>query len=275
MVRAGLRKSDRRGGHKARRAVAASALVLGAIIVPNLADATHASVFELDGNMVNSPVAAPFDWTTFFGATGNRILPLPADFVDSGFDDDYAFPDPSTFTGGSKDILDVAGWSCTDSNNLGGKFDIINAYSTIYEVPAATGDYAAGDQLLFFGIERAATEGDGAMGFWFLHDGSVDCEKTGGGKAPAFTGHHQDGDIFVAAGFSNGGTQATVTAYEWEGGANGALDVDDPLVTGQLCNPNSSHDACGIVNTAQIPTNTDKPWPSPDKNGGALDTNAF
>jgi hypothetical protein len=274
MTRAGLKKASRRGGHKARWAVAASAMVLGALVVPNLADASHASVFELDGDMVNSPAAAPFDWTTFFNAAGGRLT-LPADFVDSGFDADHTFPDPSTFTGGSKDILDVSGWSCSNSNNLGGKFDIINAYSTIYEVPTTANGYTAGDQLLFFGIERAATEGDGAMGFWFLHDGTVDCEKTGGGKAPAFTGTHQDGDIFVAAGFSNGGTEATVTAYEWVGGADGSLNVDEPFVTGQLCNPNSSHDACGIVNTAEIATNAGKPWPSQDKNGGSLDVNAF
>ena len=39
-----------------------------------------------------------------------------------------------------------------------------------------------------------------------------------------------------------------------EGGANGFLDVDNPLVTGQLCNANSSHNACGVVNTAEIAT---------------------
>jgi hypothetical protein len=274
MAKAGRRRS--RGlGSVGRWAGAATALVLGAALVPNLAGATHANVFELDGNTADSPEGSPFDWTTFFNAAGARKTPLPASFVDSGFDADHAFPDNSTFTGGSKDTLDVSGWSCTDSNNLGGKFDIVNAYSTIYEVPAATGTFGAGDQLLFFGIERAATEGDGAMGFWFLKDGSVDCEKTGGGKAPAFTGNHKDGDIFVAAGFSNGGTQASVTAYLWKGGANGFLDVDNPLVTGALCGPTGSHSACGIVNTAEIPTDAGKPWPSPDKNGGALDVNAF
>jgi hypothetical protein len=274
MAKAGRRRS--RGlGSVGRWAGAATALVLGAALVPNLAGATHANVFELDGNTADSPEGSPFDWTTFFNAAGARKTPLPASFVDSGFDADHAFPDNSTFTGGSKDTLDVSGWSCTDSNNLGGKFDIVNAYSTIYEVPAATGTFGAGDQLLFFGIERAATEGDGAMGFWFLKDGSVDCEKTSGGKAPAFTGNHKDGDIFVAAGFSNGGTQASVTAYLWKGGANGFLDVDNPLVTGALCGPTGSHSACGIVNTAEIPTDAGKPWPSPDKNGGALDVNAF
>ncbi|MGH9152534.1 MAG: DUF7507 domain-containing protein [Acidimicrobiales bacterium] len=274
MARSG-REGSRRLGTVGRWVAASAALVLGATFVPNLAGASHADVFELDGNMVDNPAGSPFDWTTFFDAAGTRITPLPASFVDSGFDADHAFPDTSTFTGGSKDTLDVSGWSCTGSNNLGGKFDIVNAYSTIYEVPANTGTFSAGDQLLFFGIERAATEGDGAMGFWFLKDGSVDCEKTSGGKAPAFTGNHVDGDIFVAAGFSNGGTEASVTAYEWKGGSDGFLDVDNPLVSGALCAPSGSHNACGIVNTAEIATGADKPWASPDKNGGALDVNAF
>lgn len=259
------------GGRRRVATVIGLAVMLAATFVPGPARAGHTGVFELEGDMVDSPSGAPWDWTTFFDAAGNRITPLPADFLDSGFDSDYAFPDMSTFTGGSKDILDVSGWSCTDSNNLGGKFDIVNAYSTIYTVPAGAN---AGDQLLFFGIERAATEGDGAMGFWFLHDGRVDCEKLDKGKAPAFSGNHMDGDIFVAAGFSNGGTEASVTAYKWVGGATGFLDIDNPFVSGPLCAADK-HDACGIVNTAEIPTDAGKPWPSPDKNGGALDVNAF
>lgn len=142
-------------------------------------------------------------------------------------------------------------------------------------VPTTTGGYAAGDQLLFFGIERAATEGDGNMGFWFLQDGSVDCEKMSSGKAPAFTGNHVDGDIFAVAGFSNGGTQATVTAYRWNGGAGGSLSATPFVSANEVCGTGTSHDACGIVNTAEIATGAGKPWPSPDKNGGDLDVNAF
>lgn len=259
--------------------IMSAALVFGATAVLSVvpSGATHLAVFELDGNTADDPVGVPWDWTTFFGATGNRITPLPSGFVDSAFDADHAFPDPSTYTGGSKDTLDVSGWSCTDSNNLGGKFDIVNAYSTIYEVPTATADYGAGDQLLFFGIERAATEGDGNMGFWFLQDGTVDCERPEGstGKAPAFSGNHVDGDIFVVAGFSGGGTNATVTAYKWVGGADGALS-DTPFVnSNEVCGTGTSHQACGIVNTVELATGPGKPWPSPDKNGGDLDVNAF
>lgn len=265
------------------RAAGAAAVVLvfagTTVLTATPSGANHASIFELDGNtadVVADPPAAPWDWTRFFGVGGARITPLPDGFLDSGFDADYTFPDPSTFTGGSKDTLDVSGWSCANSNNLGGKFDIVNAYSTIYEVPTTGGDYAAGDQLLFFGIERAATEGDGNMGFWFLKDGSVNCEKPpGGGPAPAFTGNHMDGDIFVVASFSNGGTKAAVTAYRWNGGATGSLASTPFVNVNEVCGIGTSHDACGIVNTSPIPTGSGKPWASPDKNGGDLDTNAF
>lgn len=266
MARASTRRS--------RKRAVAHVLLSTLLVVPILmtggtdAGAVHDTAFELEGDVGDDPVGSPFDWASFFGNDGAPAPVLPdasrPGFVDSGFDADHAFPDLSTYTGGSKDTLDVSGWSCTDSNNLGGKFDIVNAYSTIYE------DAGTGDLLLLFGIERAATEGDGNMGFWFLKDGSVDCEKTQKGQAPAFNGNHQDGDIFVVASFSNGGTQAAVTAYQWEGGSDGFLDVDNPFVSGAKCAP-GTHDACGVVNEAPLTT----PWSSPDKNGGPLDTNAF
>jgi hypothetical protein len=239
---------------------------------------TRQDIFELDRNTADDSGSAPWDWTKFFNASGQRITPLPPNFVDSGFDADSQFPDPSTFTGGSKDTLNIStGWSCSNSNNLGGKFDIINAYSTIYQVPTTGDGFTAGDQLLFFGIERAATEGDGNMGFWFLKDGTVDCSKPpGGGPSPSFTGNHQDGDIFVVAGFSNGGTNATVSAYKWNGGANGSLSPTPFVSANEVCGPNPSQvDACGTVNTVELATGAGKPWPSPDKSGGNLDVNAF
>lgn len=273
-----------------RRVFAVSAVVglitgiagLGMLSIPAGA-AGVADIFELEGDTADAVVdpdlpedwVAPWDWTTFFDQDGERILPLKPGFIDSAFDADAEFPDTSTFTSGSKDTLDVSGWSCTSSNNLGGKFDIVNAYSAIYEVPATAGSYTKGDKLLFFGIERAATEGDGNMGFWFLKN-DTNCNKTEGGKAPAFPGSHADGDVFVVAGFSNGGTNATVTAYEWEGGADGALAATPFVNATQTCTSASvSLDACGVVNAAPIATDDGKPWPSLDKNGGDLDVNAF
>lgn len=232
------------------------------------AGAVHDGSFQLDGNLaVDGAVTPPYDWESFFNSSGNRSPVLPSadlpGFVDSTFKADYAFPDATTFTSGSKDTLDTSAWSCARSNNLGGKVDIVNAYSTIY----ADGS----DLILYFGIERAATEGDGTMGFWFLKDPSVDCTAGAGGKAPAFGGHHSNGDIFVTAEFSSGGTNAQVQAYDWVGGADGHLDTT-AVANGNKCGTaGGSDNACGIVNTTTL-----RPiWPAPDKNGGDLDVNAF
>lgn len=53
------------------------AVLLAAALVPGPARAGHAGVFELDGNMADSPSGAPWDWTTFFDSAGARITPLP------------------------------------------------------------------------------------------------------------------------------------------------------------------------------------------------------
>ncbi len=240
----------------------AFALVAGlATLAMPTAGAVLDTGFELDGNIahVGAP-ATTVDWEDFFaGPNGARITPLPDHFVDSAFEDDYG-PDTTTFTSGSKDTLDTSGWSCAKSNNLGGKVDIVNAYSTIYS--------SGSDLILHFGIERAATEGSGTMGFWFLKDPSIGCAQTGSGKAPSFSGHHSDGDIFVTAEFSSSGAQ--VQAYMWVGGANGHLNTT-AFVTGAECVPGGTGSACGIVN----PEALTPPWTAPDKNGGALDANAF
>ena len=240
----------------------ALALVAGLVTlaIPT-AGAVPDTGFELDGNVVpDGAPATTVDWVDFFDGDGGRITPLPDNFVDSAFQADHG-PDATTFTSGSKDTLDTSGWSCAKSNNLGGKVDIVNAYSTIYS--------SGSDLILHFGIERAATEGSGTMGFWFLKDPSIGCAQTGGGKAPSFSGHHSDGDIFVTAEFSSGGAQ--VQAYLWDGGATGHLNTT-AFVTGAMCgSAGDTGGACGIVN----PEALTPPWDAPDKNGGPLDANAF
>ena len=275
MQRLGLTRTRQNGTFSAKRLSLHLLLALGLLASMLVAGQTgagavHVEEFQLDGNIADDASATEdFDWASFFNGSGGQDPTLPAAsrpcFLDSAFKADHAFPDATTFTSGSKDTLDTSGWSCSSSNNLGGKFDIVNAYSTIYQ--------DGSDLVLYFGIERAATEGDGTMGFWFLKDASVDCEKLGGGKAPAFSGHHTNGDIFVTAEFSNGGTNAQVQAYAWVGGAEGHLDTTTAVANGNKCitGANSGDSACGIVNDAPL----DPPWPAPDKNGGDLDVNAF
>src|SRR5439155_7714564 len=116
--------------------------------------------------------------------------------------------DDTTFSTGSKDILDITpGWQCAHSNNVGNKVDIANAYAVAYT------ETGSGDRIFYFGLERTSNNGDANIGFWFLQDSTVGCSSTSGTQA--FTGHHQVGDIFVVSAFTNGGVVSNITVYLW------------------------------------------------------------
>src|SRR5262245_32157215 len=232
--------------------------------------AAHELRFQLDGNTVvdTNPTQA-YDWESFFqaGASGD-IAPIPgaipnaAGFIASGSQVDYALPDKSTFATGSKDTLDIGGWQCSSSNNVGDKVDIVNAYTTAFQDPNT------GHLILYFGTEKSSPNGDSDVATWFLHDSTVGC--TAGKGNTTFTGHHSNGDILLVSAFTNGGGTANVAAYEWVGGANGALNTT-PLATGQLCGTQSGDVACAITNQSAI----SPPWNHPDKDGGALNPTEF
>ncbi len=89
------------------------------------------------------------------------------------------------------------------------KIDIMNAYAASYTS-------AAGDHIIYFGMEKNTDNGVNDVGFWFLQ-GNANCAgKPGGGTA--WTGNHSLGDVLVVSEFSNGGGVSNVTAYKWVGG---------------------------------------------------------
>ncbi|WP_417861545.1 hypothetical protein [Winogradskyella sediminis] len=233
--------------------------------------AIYAQNFELDGNIM---AEGDVDWSSLFTVSGDDIpvekasLPSgygPATFV-RDFEPGKKGPDKSTFTTGSKDTLDIlGGWSCTKSNNLGAKFDIINIYATAYY------DAATKDTILYFGLERSGNEGDGNVGFWFNQDGTVGCEHTGGGGSTDFTGQHKNGDLLIVSAFSNGGTVSTIETYKW---MNGTLV---PSVSGGQCGPDGVEDgACAIVNDEPLlgyGIGTEIPWLTETKQPGNTPSN--
>jgi len=254
------------------RLLLAFTLAIAAILsFAQSAFAVHDIKFQLDGNTaVDTGVAQPYDWESFFtnGGSGGDIskilgaIPNAAGFVASGFQVDYALPDATTFATGSKDTLDIGGWQCSKSNNLGDKVDIVNAYGAAFQDPSS------GHLILYFGTEKASPNGDSNIATWFLHDPTVGCTATKGNTT--FTGHHSTGDILLVSAFTNGGGTANVSAYEWVGGANGSLN-QTPLATGQLCGAQPNDAACAITNTTAI----SPPWNHPDKDGGALNPTEF
>ncbi len=255
-------------GRRPLAALAIMSIVAGLLVSSGVALAVHDEDFQLDGNVLDDAAAPqPFDWENFFNSAGAELA-LPANFTASGFDRDfvtntngtYNTSDGSTFATGSKDTLNITpGWQCGYSANVNSKTDISNAYAAEYVDPVT------GDEILYFGLERNANTGDGNVGFWFLQDGTVACEATATSGNVAFTGNHQDGDLLVVSEFSNGGAISTINAYEWVGGAGGALDPD-AVASGASCATASGGDAiCARVNTGTITT----PWLTANKQDGA------
>jgi hypothetical protein len=160
--------------------------------------------------------------------------------------------DASTYTIGSKDILDVNGWSCTPANNVTDKGDIMNAYAVAYTNPTT------GHKFMFFGLERNANAGDANVAFWFLQ-GSATCPAAGG----SFTGTHSNGDLLIVSAFTNGGSVSTINAYEWQ---SGALNTT-PVATGGDCRSTTlTHDpTCAESNTGSLGS---IPWLTENKADG-------
>lgn len=238
------------------------------------ATSVYAANLELEGNIENNGAT---DWEDIFDVSGNNVPteanPLPAGYVQSVFVRDFvpgaSGPDISTFTTGSKDTLNITpGWECTRSNNVNDKTDIVNAYATAS---------SNGDIVVYFAMERYSNEGTGNIGFWFLKDGSTGCPvQSNGPKTAGFTGNHMDGDILIVAEFDNGGSNVTVVAYRWVGGAGGFLDPT-PIAADSKCVGNgAAQNLCGIVNGNLLDgygVGTEVPWLTETKKPGNTPSN--
>nr|MBP8157508.1 hypothetical protein [Flavobacterium sp.] len=72
--------------------------------------------------------------------------------------------------------------------------------------------------ILYFAGDRTSNNGDAQIGFWFFLNGTAPrvlqtSPNTGGDFAPA----HAIGDILILADFTGGGSNATVSIYQWVG----------------------------------------------------------
>jgi uncharacterized repeat protein (TIGR01451 family) len=244
-------------------------LVLGMVgVLAGTASAIDTGgTFELDGNPQDAPATPGDDWSTLFtsatipaGTAGNSL--------GRAFVPDLEANDTTYFQGGgSKDQSFIQGppakggpWGW--SGSAPDKDDITNAYAASYLTTSGT--------IVAFGADRFDASGDAQMGFWFFKN-AISTTGTAGGAAQPFVGEHTQGDVLVLANFSNGGTSATVTAYQWvgTGGSDGTLDL---LSTGGVCNGSASQEVCAVTNGA---TET-SPWPYVDKDGAtSFQKNAF
>jgi len=264
-------------GRRLRVGIALAACTALVVVMALPALAVHEFSFQLDGDIDDSTTTnvggttQTVDWETLFDASvvpPVPVDPLPTGFESAGFDRDFVAntngsfntSDSSTFATGSKDTLPITpGWQCNFDNNVNSKTDVMNAYAASFVVPSGP---EAGDEILYFALERNANTGTGNVGFWFLQD-EVGCESTGG--AAAFTGDHTDGDILVVSEFTQGGSVSTINAYRWDGGANGVLNPGSVAQGADCGGELAGDDICANVNGGTL---TGIPWLTSNKQDG-------
>lgn len=254
------------------------------------ATAVHDEGFELDADVATD---ALLDWKDLFNVTGSPTITspnssLPAPFSVASFQKDWVLPELTGYATGTKDTLPISApssdWQCKTPNNLGDKFDLLNAYAAAASPTTGT---SAGDLIVYFGSEVSAPEGNRNMGLWLLKDQNVACQSPG---KTDFSGSHTDGDVFIVSAFTGGGSAANIDVYEWND--TSPLDNDADIggqlekkaaFSGVTCPAPSSplggspaDAACAIANTnGDKDTNEsafeiDPSWDAPDKNGGNL-----
>jgi hypothetical protein len=177
------------------------------------------TLFELDGNTVDSLKVAGDDWDTLFADHGSAL-------AYTGVLADAA-PDNTTFTSGSsKDINDLDQWAW-GPGSVPKQSDILNFYAAAY---------VAHDELnVFLGQDRLDTKGGGELGFWlFQQDIRLNPDGT-------FRGTHTPGDVLILVGPPQGGKAGAVEVYQW-----------DPAAKDNLRLLPSTDDAFGVINSSPI-----------------------
>src|SRR6185503_19337436 len=263
-------RTARKGSLQGRKVALVALLVVAlALSLASAARAVHdAGLFELDGNVADSPAAGSGeDWATYFptGSGSAQASVFVADQTDPA--------DTTYFTGGgSKDNNDISSWAWTPTDQAPDKDEILNAYAVTYSKACTLPSGPATGQYIYFGADRYAQNGDAQIGFWILHNS---INRTGPATGGTFTGVHAVGDLLILSDFTNGGAISTIKVYSWVGFGGTGSDVPLNLVaTGVDCTLSlGGDDACGLVNSADLPVG----WTYTPKSGtaGVIPTGGF
>ena len=233
------------------------ALLLLCIGAPALA--VDDGVFELEGNAQDN---GGDDWETLFLGNANdatSFTGIVSDSVAADGQDDY-------FTGGgSKTPNLISDWKYKTAppSEPPDKNNISHAFAANYVI--------SGEQVVYFGADLLATNGDAELAFWFFQQ---KVQQQNG----AFTGEHVAGDVYVAVKFSNGGTQANIAVFEWDETCTkppgkgpypaGSCAADNLRVIVEegpaTCDGSGANAACAISNANAA---EDSPWPYLPKSG--------
>ncbi|TQM62690.1 hypothetical protein [Humibacillus xanthopallidus] len=286
-------------------------LLGGTLLAGSTALAVNATgAFELDGN-ANNQAAAGDDWDNVCyqvaindGKTaveaqalcGTSAGTTATATVKSTAVSWVAETDPSAtiFTGGgSKDPQDPGdSWAWKNAGGLPDKDNLLHGFAARYSVEPNATTCPAGTfpscEVIFFGSDRYANDGDAVQGFWFFQN-KIELGDVSRGGGFAFTGHHKNGDLLVISDFSNGGDVSTIVVHQWDdtclAAANnnpqpGQCSAENLRLRASSAAANCATSAstaqfCGIVN----PNTITMPWPFLDKKGtpdnGALNGEFF
>lgn len=223
------------------------------------AQAVDGGPFELDGDAVESSAD---DWETLFDGSPNSATSFTGIVSDSVAEDGQ---DDFFTGGGSKTPNLISDWKYKTAppSEPPDKNNISHAYAANYIV--------ATKQVVYFGADLLATNGDAELAFWFFQNKIT--QQNG-----SFDGEHANGDVYVAVKFSNGGTQANIAVFEWDDTCTkppgngpfpaGGCAADNLRVIVEegpaTCGGGGGDVACAISNaTSEEPS----PWPYEPKSG--------
>jgi uncharacterized repeat protein (TIGR01451 family) len=260
-----------------------------AVLVVSSSRAVHVDgLFELgDGTLapgsadiLGSDVQPGCDWGDLFDADptddeiadaveacgGIAALFVADDLARAGSKDDTVFTN-----GSAKNNDPVVLWNW-DSSSVPAKDDLANVYAF------ATLD-AAGDLILFAGLERIKASGDSHVDFEFNQDpiqtdGPPPCGDDGSdgaadGSPCEFVGSKTVNDLLVVMDFQQGGDLGVLEIRRWDGSEYVLVET----IGGEGCN--AADTACAFNNGVEIPGGA---WDNFDDRGRVVDTlqpNAF
>jgi sortase (surface protein transpeptidase) len=154
--------------------------------------------------------------------------------------------DPTTLNGGKNG--DAISSYSSSTGPVPAKTDLSNVY-------AVSHTRANGHPEVYFGAERLVNNGDSHMDFEFLQS----VVGLTGTCSANFTGHRTEGDLLFAVDFTNGGSLAGFSVYQW----HCAVDPGPQPADGTVCDPAGGPEhyelnpapafAALIVNSADIP----------------------
>jgi hypothetical protein len=276
-----------------------------------MAQTTPGAEFELDGNSacdtpsvnnVSCTGSTIDDWNLLNDSGGPNPTGSPGHSVARTF---ITEPKGGLIftTGGSKDPLDLASWAWK-SGAVPDKDLLTNGYAGLYTTLSG-GVGGTPEQILEFGADRFAVNGDSNIGIWFFQQNvgptpTPSATVTSGGFGP---GVHQFNDIFVISAFTLGGTQPGISVFRWNaaclkaakspvatsdggqangfppnGANNSCADANLELLfaSNGVCTSTSA--ACAVVNHAGVVDQVDATgtitvsWPYAAKFGGSVNT---